>query len=637
MTAFFENNLLLLSEYDPELADRLRLHTPSDRIEVFMTPSRQPSLRVLRNDKPCLLHSSRDPIREAERWISTLELSQNYNLLVCGAGLMHHLFQLVLRYKENIRNLVVLERDVDILHAAFTHVDLSPFLRTKSTFFLANPSSSELRRFMNDHLTPFVLDGLEIILHPASYESDQAYYDEIRSIVDESLQGGEILLRTKVHLGGIIQENIIRNIPAILSNPTASALRSIFTNIPAFIVGAGPSLDRNIEQLRQVEDRGLIVAVDTVFKQLRDKGILPHIVVTSDPTTLNVSHFKGIESLGETILVFSPSAHHKILQQLQGTKVSMPLPVSRMLNTLTNVLGDMSYMTTGTNVGQSCFNLARFLGCNPIVLVGMDLSFSPDGGNTHSSRSALCRKIFSTGTPGKMKVELLGDKPELEEFEPIFIPGNEGRKVATNKFWLAYLRSLEEEIKKTEARIINCTEGGASIEGTEIRTLSDVIQEICIKDEMVLSTLQMSVGFFFGSNMDEGVSTLNEALEILQEASSKAEEGLQQVAKLEKVAGSVSPDSNLIVEQMQEISRIHLALIQNHKVYAVLDEAADRVLHPFIRREGRPEEGRVTPENIENTTSRYRPYFSGMKELCEQYSTVIRETLYSMDTPSMGF
>ncbi len=529
-----------------------------------------------------------------------------------------------------MQNVVIVEHSLEILRAAFTYVDLSPFLRTKSTFFLINPSPQDVRDFFNQRMTQFTLNGLEIVKHPASWELAPDFYLHTFKTVEECLQGGEILLRTKVQMGGMIQENIYRNLPAVLSNPNASALHSILSGVPAYVVGAGPSLDWNVHQLAGVKDSGVIIAVDTVWKKLREQDIHPHLVVTSDPTYLNARHFEGMEELGETILIFAPSVYHEIPKKLMGTKISLPMPASKFLNALSDVLGDMSYMAVGTNVGQTCFNLARYLGCSPIILVGMDLSFPKDGGTTHAAGTAFRRRIETGQTPGKMTVELISETPEWEEFDPILIPGVLGNEVATNKFWLAYLRSLEVEIQKTESKVINCTEGGARIDGTEIRTLADVVEEYGGKERMVQNTLQMSVGFFFGASMDDGKPLLKEGLDVFAFAAEKSEEGLKRLNALETIAESPSPNPTLLKEQMDEIQKIHEALIQEHKIYGFLDEAADRVLFPFLRLENRPSGKEITDANIKKTITRYRPYFKGMKELCDQFSAIARETLETM-------
>ncbi len=623
--------------YDPILAERLRSHSPADTMETLSSPTGQPSLRVNRDGHTYLLHSSRDPMREAARWVNDIKLPTVYNLIVLGCGMMYHVYQLVMKTQGTLRNLVVIEKNTDVVHAVFSHIDLAPFLQTKTTFFLVDPTPSDIRHFMNRHLTPMTLDGVEIVEHPASCALDPEFYRETRVVIDECLQSGEMLLRTKVQLGGMIQENIIRNLPFVFQNPAASALGSLLAGAPAFVVGAGPSLDWNINKLQQVKDRGIIIAVDTVFKKLRNNGIEPHIVVTSDPTPLNARHFEGIDDLRGTILAFSPSVYHKIPKQLFGTMVSLPLPSSKFLLTMKDVLGDLSYLSIGTNAGQACFNLAVYMGCDPIVLVGMDLAFPRDGGSTHASDTALRRRITLSESPGKMMVELIGNQPELEEFSPIFVPGNLGGEVATNKFWFAYRRSLEEAVARIGARVINCTEGGARIEGTEIRTLSETIQEVCVRDAMVSSTLGMSVGFFFGPSTHEGVSVLRESLTILKLAAEKATTGLEQVEALRTACEASPLNVDHLQHLLREIKETHLALVQDQKVYVVLDEASDKVLTPFLQQKSRPDSDRATPENGRMIVKRYHPYFTDMKELCLRFSTFIQETLDQMDTMPFGF
>jgi hypothetical protein len=46
-------------------------------------------------------------------------------------------------------------------------------------------------------------------------------------------------------------------------------------------------------------------------------------------------------------------------------------------------VGERGRMTTGLSVAHTAFYLARAMGCDPIVLVAQDLSFS--GGRTHAS------------------------------------------------------------------------------------------------------------------------------------------------------------------------------------------------------------------------------------------------------------
>jgi hypothetical protein len=125
----------------------------------------------------------------------------------------------------------------------------------------------------------------------------------------------------------------------------------------------------------------------------------------------------------------------------------------------------------------------------------------------------------------------------------------------------------------------------------------------------------------------EGLAILNHALE-------QAQAGQNRVQALSTIANSPEPDPGLMGETMDEVLAIHKNLVQDQKVYVVLDEAADQVLSSFLRRENRPSSDEPTLENVQKTISRYQPYFSGMERLCSQYITILEETLTTLDYSS---
>lgn len=645
MANYFQANIQLLHEYQPELAVRLGNHIPSLNLEVFQTPCGVPSLRIKQDGKVALLHSGQDPVHEAQRWATKVAIESPYHFMIMGCGLMHHVFQLVQKYKSTLSKIVIIEEDVNVVHAAFQAIDLSPYLRTKSVFFLIRPTDTELRSHFNENLTEYTLNGLSIIRHSASCELNPAYYNQIETIAKESMQGGEILLRTKVQIGAMIQENIIRNFPVLLKSPSVTALKNLFADKTAYIVGAGPSLDHDIETIKKIGGDAVIIAVDTAYKALCAAGTPPHIVVATDPTPLNARHFDGVTDLGTTTLAYSPSLYHDAAAQLQGTKVLMPMATSKLLTTLPELLQGASDVKIGTNVGQTCFYLAQYMGCSPIVLLGLDFSFPKDGGTTHFKQAAFNRKIEVAQTPGKMRVELIADKPEWEEFDPILLPANDGGTVATSKFWLAYLRSLEEEIKSAPQPVINCSTSGAKIEGALHQPFEQVVEQYnpgggaASPDgsSETNNTLALTVGFHFGDFVNQGRSVLNTSLQILQTAMDNATEGLKLVKELDDALQSNAPDAANIQSLVKKIQERHSAAAQDQKLYVVLDEAADQVLAPFLRLKNRPRQNTNAIENAKRSADRYLDYFNGIIKVAGKFQAIIQETLDSMNAASDPF
>ncbi|HET9371990.1 MAG TPA: 6-hydroxymethylpterin diphosphokinase MptE-like protein, partial [Vicinamibacterales bacterium] len=77
------------------------------------------------------------------------------------------------------------------------------------------------------------------------------------------------------------------NAPRIAREGNAAALAGLFPGMPAVVVAAGPSLDRNIHDLAVVKDRAIVIACDTAARPLTSVGVEPDLIVASDPSRAN--------------------------------------------------------------------------------------------------------------------------------------------------------------------------------------------------------------------------------------------------------------------------------------------------------------------------------------------------------------
>ena len=633
MSGYLEANLKCLESRDPVLKERLQWPSPDEFALELVREGRLPSLRRRTLDgRWQLLHSIRDPEKEANRWAEgKIPKEPVYNLMILGAGLWYHIWALVYRLQGTLNNLVIIEQSDAVLRTALEVRDLRQVLGNEHAYLLANPNADEIRQVMNKLLTTLSLDGVLVVEHEPSVNCSPEFYAKAWQTINESLEAGEILLRTKVQTGGLIQENLFRNLPSLFSTPTAAPFRGVLQGIPGFIVAAGPSLDRNKKELLRVENRAAIIAVDTTYPILRREGIHSHLSVTADPSPYNLDHFTQFPEMGDTVLFYAPSVYWKVPREIKAKMVSLPLPSSRTLGLFPMTLGIPLYMKPGLNVAQTALNLAIYLGCDPIIFVGLDLSFERSGGGTHAEGAALRRNIVPSSRPGYMIVELLGDGPPTEEFEPVYTPANDGGEVPTSKFWLSYLRSIEQDIAGCAARCINATEGGARIEGTDIMPLSETIDQVCFFQTDITERLHGTISTFIPPDPFELTTYWETAEEVLKIGREKAKEGQQVIAALE----SRLADGDLTQAEserfVQQVTDLHRELVQDQKLYSYLDEAADRVLTPFLRKSARPRGEATDPENLRKTVERYRPFFQGMEEICGRFLAIVRET--SSETP----
>jgi len=249
--------------------------------------------------------------------------------------------------------------------------------------------------------------------------------------------------------------NNIKSLPVILKSRGVIALENRFANIPAITVGAGPSLDKNIELLKDVGQKVIIIASDSVLRKLFDMGIKPHFVCCIDFLEDNYKNkFEGIDIPSELSLVYNQTCHWKIplvFDESRRFVVQIGSKISQWISKI--FAGPMGSVDAGQTVTHMAFNLANYMGCNPICLIGQDLSF-PDKVTDHAEGCSTWK------TEGN----------ELIEEKNIY-----GEQIYTILPFISMKYIFETKIRDTNKMIINATEGGLNIAGTQNMLLKDVI------------------------------------------------------------------------------------------------------------------------------------------------------------------
>lgn len=104
------------------------------------------------------------------------------------------------------------------------------------------------------------------------------------------------------------------------------------------------------------------------------------------------------------------------------------------------------------------------MGCRPIVLAGMDLSYSDQ---THAKgKDYLPESRFSSA---EQMVWNVVSQASLRR------PGWEGGKVSTTQQMDRWIQWFEVEIGRTRCPVINATEGGVKIEGAKTARLEEAV------------------------------------------------------------------------------------------------------------------------------------------------------------------
>ena len=118
----------------------------------------------------------------------------------------------------------------------------------------------------------------------------------------------EVKSATLLRFHEIWKQNFQNNLNTIQRNPGVSALRNKFKGLPAIVIGAGPSLDKNIKFLSQAKDKAVLISSDAAFKPLLSHDVIPSLVVSLAPQEEITKFFTGVSHHGITLV--APSIVH---------------------------------------------------------------------------------------------------------------------------------------------------------------------------------------------------------------------------------------------------------------------------------------------------------------------------------------
>ncbi|MDR2178517.1 MAG: DUF115 domain-containing protein [Treponema sp.] len=192
---------------------------------------------------------------------------------------------------------------------------------------------------------------------------------------------------TLIKLGRRYARNFIRNLALIPRCPPVSALS--FGTAPVLVLGAGPSLDGFLDTLggRSLGERPYrIVCADTVIPSLKARNIRPDLVIALESQHWNLRDFVGAKGWGVP-LAMDLSALPATARVLGGACYTFFTPWTGLgfFKRLEAAgLLPERFPPLGS-VGLSAVAAALKLGAGPVIVCGVDFSFTADSYHARST------------------------------------------------------------------------------------------------------------------------------------------------------------------------------------------------------------------------------------------------------------
>lgn len=471
-----DRNLRSLAKASPLVAAAVAQAQPRADAVFFMSDDGVPVCRIVVGGKERSLGSARHPLREADRLAEQADPSEAAFFAVLGFGLGYHVDAMAHRVGSS--GLVLcFEPDVELLRSVLERVDCTACFDTGRVIVLHQAESSDAISARLRGLEGVLALGVRFIAHPPSTgrlgpaaETFSKKLVEVISVAKTSIV--TTLMQTEKTI-----ENTLANARAYATHPGVNDLAGVLEGVPAIVVSAGPSLAESMDVLAQpgVRDRACIIAAQTVFKPLLERGIRPHFVTALDYHDISKRFYEGLtaQMVEGVTLVAEPKANPAILKAWPG---ALRMTGDEILDRL---LGDAShaFVRSGATVAHLSYFLARHLGCDPTIMVGQDLAYT-DGlyyGARASIHNVWASELGEFRTLEMMETERIGRARRMLRQTL----DQDGQPVATDEQLHNYLLQFEREFAEDEDRGLTVIDAGrgAAKAHTVAMTLAEALKK----------------------------------------------------------------------------------------------------------------------------------------------------------------
>lgn len=446
-------------------------NTKNKTIEVRteMSQDEKVVLIVKKNGKERYLAGKRNCEEPTTIWMRTQgRVHEGAIFFIAGIGNPVYAKILLEEHRQTKLNIVIYEPSKEIFFKVLESIDITDLLQkdAKCIFVIDGLTGVKVENVIQKMISVEVMDHIKTFILP-NYE--MIFAKEMllfAKTIREKCESCATYINTRTNFSNVFAQNLFANAPYILDGyKTKQLIEVIPRDIPAIIVAAGPSLNKNIKELKRAKGKAFIIAVDTAIKPLASEKIIPDMFAIVDgrkPLELiNTEDAKKIP------LLTSISAANSVLSFHTGKKFFYNEGYVYINSMFYRNGESFETVACGGSVATSAFALAFMIGIDTIILVGQDLALT--GNKTHADGTF------------QEKMET------IDTSHSIMVPGNIEKEVPTRGDFKMYLEWYNQYIKdckeyRKQFKVINATEGGAKIDGTEVMTLKDAIDRECKKE-----------------------------------------------------------------------------------------------------------------------------------------------------------
>lgn len=452
----FRKNLDWLKKYNHALYMKIKKANPKSTF-LFVTDRGEYSVIKHINGVRYPLYSCYDVSNQCSFWVEEMKrvIEGKQFVFIFGLGLGYELDALL--QDVNLPALIIIEPDEEVFYYFLHFFDLTR-LENRDIYFIQDNRLAEIEKFLSEVIkrertTNFSFCPLGGYIYPF-----KELIQKLQKTIKEKINSILISVATTLAHDKQWFQNYILNLKQLAGSVPLEKIGKELAGTPAILLGAGPSLEYDIQVLRDMGGRALIVPVGSAFSVLEHHGIKGHVVGAIDGSYAEEKIFEKNEHNRDIALFYSLMVNYKVISLFRNN-IKFFFALHSFDEYIYRYLEEpFSKIAAGASVSISLLDILAKLGCNPIVITGQDFCYAD-------------KKNYARGAVHFSEI----DEKAIEARGGIKVKNKAGQDVYTTRAMLAMRAAVERIIENyPEITFYNCSRLGLPIKGTVDSTLEEV-------------------------------------------------------------------------------------------------------------------------------------------------------------------
>ncbi len=286
-----------------------------------------------------------------------------------GALLGTHIPEIIKKLR--LKYVLIYENNLEIFRLSLFTTDYASISTNTQIIFSVMPDSNKLELDIHNFLNYSFKSNYMIKYYCSNYNIGD-FFDRVMIVVSK-------ISPTVYNYWHALNVHMQRSFENIMKYPVMDNTKnlSILKNIPTLILAAGPSLGKHIEWVKKHQDKFYIVAISAVVTKLIKEDIKINLIVSVDESEVIKKQFldEYKDIIKKIPIIAASGTYNKVLDMFESKHV--------LLNEAMTQYKEKSVLISANSVGEISLHLTASLGPNEIYLLGSDLAFDQDSGDTH--------------------------------------------------------------------------------------------------------------------------------------------------------------------------------------------------------------------------------------------------------------